>query len=153
MNMAEKQIAIIESALGENAYRMVSLHETTSEAWTRLVIQKGTTEAQLKALLKGNDWVIENGDWQNEFFIQNKRVLNGNYELATLLKIEDFVYDLMRYADTTPTLEEVDNAIIQRGEWQDGDDWEREEAAKAEAIREISKTILAVIRNEKEKRN
>lgn len=147
--MAQKQIAIIESMLGEDAWQMVYIAETASEAWTRLVIHHEWNEAKLKALFAGDDWIIENGDYAGEYFVQNKRVLKGRYELSTLLKIEDYLNELITSVETTPSLEEVDEEIWERGEWQDGDDANREDAAKAEAIREIAKTLLAVIRNEK----
>lgn len=147
--MAEKQLTVIQSALGEWSDKYYA-KETTSEAWSRVVLCK-MTESELRAKLYGDDWVIQNGDYSCEFFVQNKRVLKGNYELSSLLKIEDYLNELITSVETTPSLEEVDEEIWERGEWQDGDDANREDAAKAEAIREIAKTLLAVIRNEKEK--
>ena len=55
---------------------------------------------------------------------------------------------MLEYAESQWTLEEIDAIISERGEWEDGDDTEREKAASAETVRNMATTLLEIIGKE-----
>lgn len=59
--------------------------------------------------------------------------------------IEGMATEMLREWQNAKTIEEVEAEIEARGEWMDGDDSNREDAAQAEIKKEIANKLIAVI--------